>query len=61
MNNDEQLKEIKDVVSKYEESDNKEVALKYATELMQKHARYLVEQAECVKRLEKITIIVKQS
>lgn len=53
MNNDEQLKEIKDVVNKYEYSDNKEMAFKYATDLMQKHARYLVEQAERVKRLEK--------
>ncbi len=43
MCNDEQLKKIKDVVNKYEDSDNKEMALKYATDLMQKHARYLVE------------------
>ncbi len=38
MNDNEQLKKIKDLVNKYENSDNEEMALKYATDLMQQHA-----------------------
>lgn len=53
MNKDEQLKKIKDVINKYEDCDSKEMALQYAMDLMEKHAGYLVEQAERVKRLEK--------
>lgn len=50
MNHDEQMKNIKDIINKYEDCDNKEMASTYATYFMQRHAGYLVER---VKRLEK--------
>ena len=53
MTDKEHLKDVKELINKYENGYDKDTALKYAVDLMRNHARYFIEQAERVQELEK--------
>lgn len=52
MTDKEHLEGVKNLIDKYENCYAKEIALKYASDLMRYHARYFVKQAERVQELE---------
>ena len=49
-----QLKEIKELINKYQDCYNGEIALRYARDLMRYHAKWLIKQAERAAELEQI-------